>query len=406
MPKSSDNKVWSLPFVLISLASLAIFTGFQFLIPTLPLYITRQIGGQQSDIGLVMGAHAFASMFLCFILGPLMDRIGRKPVLLLGIGAFVLSYALLIFATILPAVVLLRLLTGVGLSATVAAMNTMIADIAPPSRRGEAFGYYGVIGTGALAFGPLAGIAVLNAYDFNTMFLVAAAVIAVALLFALPVRETMARQNRRVGHAAPARDMMQILRDVMQILRLVRLPALVMFSVTTVFGAMQAFLPVYALGEGVENPGIFFTAYAITLLLTRLFAGKLSDRFGRRVVLLPGVLLVIGAPAVLAIAGTLPAIMIAGAMMGLGFGGAQIGLMTLTVDSVDAESRGAALGYFQAAFEIGIGVGSIALGIVAQSVGFQGMFLVASLIPLAGFVAFIVGEKGHRRFVEAGLRAP
>jgi MFS family permease len=332
-----------------------------------------------------------------------MDRYGRRPVLLLGVATFAVSYGLIIFATSVPTIFALRLLTGAALAATVSSMFAMIADIAPPARRGEATGYYSVIGTGAMAIGPMAGTFILNAYGFTTMFLSAAAVLALALFIALPIPETLSqpavRQNSNNAKVQPTIG-------TKQLLRIVWLPSLVMFTVATVFFSMQAFVAVYGLDHGVENPSIFFTVCAILLMITRLFAGRLSDRFGRRAVLLPGVLLVVVAPAVLAIDGTLPAIVISAALMGVGFGSSQIGLMTLTVDSVSPANRGAAVGYFQSAFELGIGFGSIVLGIVAQALGFQGMFLVASLVPLTGFFTFIAMAKGHSRYVEAANAMP
>jgi MFS family permease len=112
----------------------------------------------------------------------------------------------------------------------------------------------------------------------------------------------------------------------------------------------------------VGNPSIFFTVCTILLMLTRLFAGRLSDRFGRRAVLLPGVLLVVVAPAVLTIDGSVPSIVRTAALMGVGFGSSQIGLMALTVDSVSPANRRAAVDYFQSAFKLDIGFGSNARG--------------------------------------------
>jgi predicted MFS family arabinose efflux permease len=237
----------------------------------------------------------------------------------------------------------------------------------------------------------------MNSFGFHTLFFSAAAVSLLSVLIGLGVPETLKKHEHHSAAAAPAAR-------TSDLLRVVRLPAMVMFTVTASYGAVQSFVPIYGPSEGVENPGIFFTVYAFGLMGTRLFAGKLSDKFGRRAVLLPGVALTAIAIGVLAISGTLPALIAAAVLLAVGLGSAQVGLMTLVVDSVSPQSRGAALGYFQACFEIGFGSGSVLGGVGAQSVGFHSMYLIGLFVPAAGFLAFILGERGHQRRVAAIFR--
>lgn len=391
MATDSEGRLFTADFVLICLVSVMVFTSFYLLLPTLPMYITQRIGGQESDVGLMMGSFSFSSVLLYPFVGRELDRRGRRTILVLGLLGFALSVLLYIAATILPSLLVLRLFHGAAWAAVVSTLSTLVSDIAPVQRRGEAIGYFGISTNLAMAIGPAIAIAVIQAHDFTILFSISAVLAVLALAAGLAIRETLARPAERPAGSIsrPGRSQVDIF------------PAAVMFSVTISYGAVMFFLPVYALNQGVENPGIFFTVFAITLIITRTFAGRLSDKLGRRAIVIPGIILVIGSAAVLGIAATLPAILIAAVLYGSGFGALHPALMALAVDRVDADNRGAAMGYFAAAFDLGIGVGGVTMGIVAQFAGLSNMYLTAGAIALIGLIAFVLADKVRKPVVDS-----
>jgi len=374
-----NEKLFTRNFVLTTLSTFTLFTSFYFLLVTLPLYILI-IGGTKSEIGLIIGVFTISAVLLRPHLGREVDRRGRKNVLIAGLLVFLLSMLLYDYARSVASLLLLRVLHGVGWGAATTAATTLIADIAPPRRRGEAMGFFGMAANVAMAIGPALSIMLLDATGFTMLFAISASIALVSLLLVLPVSETI------IAH--PETPLFS---------REAFFPSSIMFIVTLTYGAIVSFLPLFAREQGIENPGVFFTVFAVTLILVRVLAGKLSDIKGRRFVIVPGMVLITLGLWVLSNAGSLQYFLAAALLYGLGFGSVHPALIALLVDRVGEMGRGAAMGTFTAAFDLGIGAGSILLGIVLQFSGFKEMYLLSALIVLAGAVWLLVGnEKAGR----------
>ena len=216
----------------------------------------------------------------------------------------------------------------------------------------------------------------LGAYDFSILFMIGAGIALVSLLLALPISEKMAVHPKTPLFSREA-----------------LFPSTLMFTVSLTYGSIVSFLSLFAQKQGIANPGIFFTVFAVTLILVRAFAGKFSDKKGRKFVILPGMILIACGLWVLSIASSLSVFLIAALLYGLGFGSVHPSLMALLVDSVSEEGRGAAMGTFTASFDLGIGMGSILLGLVLQYFDFQVMYSVSALIVLAGAVLLIADNR-------------
>ena len=134
--------------------------------------------------------------------------------------------------------------------------------------------------------------------------------------------------------------------------------------------------------------------FAVTLILVRALAGKLSDIKGRKFVIIPGMVLISAGLWVLSTASILESFLAAALLYGLGFGLVHPSLMAFLVDRVSETGRGAAMGTFTASFDLGIGTGSILLGLVLQYYGFQVMYTLGGLIVLAGAV-FLITSNGR-----------
>ncbi|MCZ7400374.1 MAG: MFS transporter [Candidatus Methanoperedens sp.] len=338
--RPKNEKLFSRNFVLTSLSTITIFTSFYFLLVTLPIYILK-LGGSESEIGLIIGVFTISAVLLRPFIGRELDRRGRKKILLAGSLVFLLSTLLYNYTTSVTTLLLLRVLHGAGWGAATTAASTLIADIAPLSRRGEAMGIFGMASNVAMAFGPALSIMLLDFSNFPTLFAVSASIALVSLLLVLPISETI------VVHPKTSLFSKEAL-----------FPSAMMFTVSLTYGSIVSFLSLFAQKQGITNPGIFFTVFAITLIIVRALAGRLSDIKGRNYVIVPGLILITS-------------------------------LMALLVDRATERTLGAAMGTFTAAFDLGIGAGSIVLGIVLQFYGFSIMYLLSGLIVLSGAVLFL-----------------
>jgi MFS family permease len=161
------------------------------------------------------------------------------------------------------------------------------------------------------------------------------------------------------------------------------------------FGAIHAFISIFAQSRGVQNPGFYFMVQAIALLVSRAFTGRLADQYGRGIAIIPGVILMGAALALLPWAHGLSYFIASASLFGLGFGSAQPATMALLIDRVRPEQRGLATSTYFTGFDVGISIGSILLGVVSQYWGFGIMWLISAvctLLSLAGILA-----DRHRR---------
>jgi MFS family permease len=174
-------------------------------------------------------------------------------------------------------------------------------------------------------------------------------------------------------------------------IRVVWVAALGISGLAVAYGAILSFLPPFAGELGLTAAGAYFSAFAVAMMLAQASAGWLSDRVGRRAVAVPGLILAVVAMVLLAAARSNAALLAAGALFGLSWGLARVGIDTSVVDAVSAEARGTAVGFLYTVFDIGVGVGSFGLGVVAQAQGYAAAFIAAAAwaaVALAGYVGW------------------
>lgn len=242
-------------------------------------------------------------------------------------------------------------------------------------------GYFGLAPNIAIGIGPALGLYFLKSSGFNYPFLFMSAfcISIIALLLAITIKEPVIE-----GKSGEKTSMIS---------RKALFPSLIIFCATLSYGAIVSFLPLYAEKSGVANHALYFTAFALTLIITRPIAGRLADRIGISKVIIPGMIFIFVGVAFLSMEMSFSLLISAAILFGAGFAGVHPALMALAVSSVSPQRRGAAMASFSSAFEFGIALGSIVFGIVAQFTGYQTMFLISSASPIFGVVLFIIGNK-------------
>lgn len=371
--------------------------AFQILLPVIPLYLVDELGGAESQVGLIMGVAAISALVARPIVGYLADTVGRKPLLVAGPATYTLSAALYAVANAVPPLLAVRAIHGVGLSATTTGGSTYAADLAPASRRAEALGVYGASINVASAIGPFVGAAVAASIGFGTVFLISGIAATISLLLALRLPEVL----------APDRPPPPALLAVESLFsRSALYPSMLAIFVTASFGAIISYLPVLADREGIGNPGLFFLPYSLTIIGTRLIAGRAADRFGREVTLVPGMVALSVGMLVIASATHISLFILAAVVYGIGFGTVHPTLMAMVVDRVEPQRQGVGMSTFTGAFDLGIGGGSALWGGVVLLFGLRGVFLAAAAAPLVALLILTVRRApGQTRIVAADQEA-
>lgn len=375
--------LWTKNFILICAATFLIFCGFQILMPTLPKYAAT-LGADKKMIGLINGIFTIAAVSFRPFIGRELDLRGRKGIYLGGLAVFFLAVLGYIWVPTLLLLLAFRLVHGLGWAASSTAAGTIVADIIPPSRRGEGMGYYGLFSTLAMAIAPALGLTLITDYGFSFIATLSLILTAGAFLAGQAI-QLEPSQKQVPPHMASGKPPVFDRRA----LRV----SLVMLFMTLSYGGVVTFLPLYAEERGIVNIGPFFTIYALSLMATRPLAGKYYDRRGPNHVILFGLLSVFLSTVLLSQAKYLPLFLISGILYGLGFGSIQPTLMALAIQGIEPQRRGAVNGTVMSAFDLGIGVGSLSLGLIANALGYSYMYLISSVTALIGLAIFFFWPK-------------
>ncbi|GIP06515.1 MFS transporter [Paenibacillus lautus] len=368
------ERLWTKPFIQMTVGMLFLFTGFYLLLPTLPLYI-KHLGGSETQVGLAAGAFTLTAVVFRPMVGGLVDRYGRRAFYVWGLIFFVLSMYLYDWVGSILLLLALRILHGASWAFSTTSIGTVITDLIPISRRGEGMGWYGMAMTVAMAIGPMLGTYIVSGYSFRTLFLVATGLSLIAFI--------LAYMTRAPYQAKPSAGRIQLVeKSILPVTAAI-------FFLAVAYGGITTFLPLFA--ESIRvNPGTFFLVYAVALTLIRPFAGKLSDRFGEAAVIIPSLVITAGALIVLSQSSGLPGLIIAAILYGIGFGSAQPALQAATLRIAPENRRGAANASFMTAFDLGIGLGAILLGLVSERIGYAYLFTVTAVSVVVSLVIFAV----------------
>lgn len=387
------SRIWTRDFIIIVIANFFIFTSFQMTLPTLPLYV-QEIGSNETWVGIIVGIFTFSALLIRPFGGKLLDTTGRAPVFLVGLVILVLSlYSLAISTTILILVVV-RIVQGVGWGLSNTASGTIASDLVPKDRRGEGLGFFGLSGNLALAIGPALGLFLVNHIEFSTLFIICGSLTLIALVLAL---------NVRYVKPEPLTDVeMQEDADTASRFNFVEKRALpasaLLFFITFTFGGIATFLPAYTFSEGFQPHyiQIYFILYAFALVTTRFFAGRIYDRRGLAIVFIPGIILIVAGLTLLAILDS-PTYLFAGAILyGLGFGTVQPALQASAINTTPLRKRGMANATFFSAFDLGVGLGAITFGLVAQYADYSSIYWISASSGVLSLILFFILRSARK----------
>ena len=359
----------------------------------IPLLI-RALGGTELTIGLVLGVSTAASVATRPLVGMLLDRIGRRPVLLMAgavnacswlpfLGLRTAGAWLYVWAT----------LHAIVWGALFASYFTYAADLTPPGRRAEGIAVFGVFGMTANGLAPMLGERIIAGAGFPAYLLTAVcfALVSVALTTLVPARPPVLRAVDAVPHMG--------LRALMHAAANPGLP--LVLAVTVVLGiAINAaffFVAPYTRDVGLERSGSFFAAYSATSVVIRLFGRRALDALGPHLVSYPAFAVFGFGLAALALLPAPGVLVLSGIACGAGHGTLFPVLNALAISRAPARLQGTVVSLHTAALDFGAVVGTPLCGFLAEFAGWRPMFAFIGLACLSGVALMAVDPARRQR---------
>jgi len=376
-------------FLVVVASGLCYFLALGMLLPVVPLYVQRRLDANDAIVGVVVGALFVAAVLLRPYIGRIGDRHGRRLLIIGGACTVTVSIALYGLVESVPYLVAARMLTGVGEAAFFVGAATMITDLAPMSRRGEALSYWSVAIYGGLAFGPPLGELVLDHDRYTLTWLVAAGIGVLAVALAACTREV----ERPATPPAPGPI----------INRYAIRPGFVLFLGLIGLAGFSAFVRLYAEDLDLSGAGGIFLFYGVIVLLVRIFGARLPDTLGSR---RSGTVALIGGASgmvLMAAWSSIAGLFVSTAVFAFGMSLLYPAILLLALNRAPDTERGSVVGTVSSFFDLSQGLGALALGGVAELGGYRSAFAVAGVAAVIGLVVLWTIPEPDRH--EAALEA-
>lgn len=372
------EKIWTRDFILICLSNFFIFLGFQMTLPTIPLYV-EELGGNDQLIGVVVGIFTFSALLIRSYAGHALESKGRKFIYLTGLLIFVIAVGSYGFFPTIAFLFFMRFIQGIGWGFSTTASGTIASDIIPPKRRGEGMGYYGLSGNIALAFGPSLGLTLAGVLSYKQLFIICAILGLVAFLLSSKIRYKTIEKTQQVTKKEKW-DFYE--KSALK-------PALLLFFITVTFGGIASFLPLYTAQKGIAGIQLYFLVFALALMASRTFAGKLYDLKGHRAIFIPGTLLIVIAMILLAWLFNTTVLLVAAVLYGIGFGSVQPALQAWSIENAPKHRRGMANATFFSSFDLGVGIGALLFGQIGHLFGYHTIYLVSAFSVCISIILYV-----------------
>lgn len=384
----AKDKLVTPGYCFILAANFLLFFSFYLILPVLPFYLSEVFHAEHGAVGLILSSYTVAALCIRPFSGFLLDMLARKPLYLVAYFVFVTIFAGYTWAGLLTLFIMFRVVHGLAFGMVTVAGNTIVIDITPSSRRGEAIGYYGLMNNTAMSIGPMVGLFMHDYYSFQTIFLCSLISGGVGFVMACLVRTP---RKEPVVREPISLDRFILLKGI---------PAGVSLLLLSIpYGMTTTYVAMYAKQIGIQaSSGLFFTCMAVGMAISRLFSGRQVDkgkvvetiRLGMYMVL-PCYFLLAACYFLIGIhsgATTLLFFCIA-LMLGVGFGTMFPAFNTLFVNLAPNNKRGTATSTYLTSWDVGIGTGIIVGGYVAQFTSFNVIYLCGACLVVFSTIYFI-----------------
>lgn len=378
---SKPEKLWNPGYISFILLQTLNFSLLYFTFPVIPKYATS-LGYDLSQAGMLASGFAIASLLSRPITGFCIDNIDRKKVLILSLFACGLSTAALTVSDNIWIMLIFRLIYGSAFAFSSTTFLSCGIDCIPEKQTGEGVGYFGLGIALSAAIGPPIGLYLNDRVGAKALFLIMCAIsilVIVAVFFIpIPVREKVpVKQRKKIG-----------ISDFIDKKVIIFAVLVIPFSFSN--GFVNSFIAMTADERHVAGIGIFFTAYAVMMMVLKPLSGKVQDRFGLSAALIPAFICAGVGTGIIALAYSLFLFIVAAFLLAFGQGAGQPALQAATVSEVEETRRGVAIGTYYIGLDAGIGIGNLAGSSVAERFGYAGGYWLCASTLLSGLVIYLV----------------
>ncbi|KAF1305350.1 multidrug MFS transporter [Enterococcus sp. CU12B] len=386
-----QEKLFNKGFIGITLINFVVYLVYYLLMVIIAVIAQDELHATLGQAGLASGIYIIGTLFARLFMGKKLEAYGRKAVLRYGSLFYLLTTIAYLFIPSMGMLYLVRFLNGFGYGTVSTATNAIVTAFIPKSRNGEGINYYGLSTSLAAAVGPFLGMILLNTTNFYFIILFSIGLIVATTIasFMFPVKNIVVTEEHRKLLNSWSIDSF--------IEKRVLFISFIAFLMGLAYSSVLSFLSSYAqMIDLVEASSFFFVVYALVITATRPLSGRIFDAYGENAVMYPSYLFLTAGLGLLSVTQTSWMLLLAGAFIGLGYGTFMSNGQAICLKKVDGHHIGIALSTYFVGLDLGLGVGPYVLGELRSVLSFQGIYLVAGILPIVCLILYaLFYRKGN-----------
>lgn len=342
------------------------------------VYAIKQFEASESVAGLASSIFIIGALVSRALSGKLIDVIGRKKLLYIGLVLFFIGSVSYLFVHNISLLMIIRTIHGLGFGAATTVITTANMSALPKNKKGEGISYFSLSTAAATAIGPFLALFLTHHFTYNVLFMLCIAF----SLFAFT--SAIFRAVHDISLTPEQKDEMKKSFRLKDFYEKKALPiSVLMFICGIAYSGIVSFINSYAMEKHLTKAAsFFFVVYAIVLFLSRPIAGKIFDARGENVVVYPAFIFFAMSLFLVSIANHSIILLLAGIFLALGYGTIMSCMQSIVGIIAPPQKLGLAISTFFIFMDAGMGVGPYILGLIVEQFGFTKMYVVIAIAVL------------------------
>ena len=390
----SAERLWNRSFILCLFNNFFLFVYYFALLTILPIYIMKDLGGSVKEAGLALTLFLASSIAVRPFSGMIIEKLGKK-ISMRGAGVI---FALFSFSYLLVdsmwSLLLVRFLHGIWFSILTTVAVPVANEFIPEQRKGEGMGYFVMSTNLGVVFGPLLALTVIQFTSFKVLFGILAVIISLGLIFCWMLKITELPKPEAISTEKTSLSLQDILE--VKVLAVSFVALLTAFAYSGIMSFITAFSETKQL---LGYTSVFFIVFAASMLLVRPWVGKIYDRKGPSAVIYPSFIFFAIGLVIVSLISNQWILWLSAVFIGIGYGSLFPCLQTLAIQSVDKQRMGHAISTFFTLFDLGLAIGSVAMGVLIAYWGFETTYVLSAALVIVTILVYrqYVAKKQNNR---------
>ncbi|MEH7253780.1 MFS transporter [Neobacillus niacini] len=381
------GKLWTNQYVIIIILSLVMFASFYMITAGFPIFVST-ISKNPAIAGIMTTTLMSASLVTRFFASVIIQKVNMKLLLIISLLYFLGTIALTFVNDSIGFLIFIRALQGIGFSMLTILVFTISSNIVPKSRLGEGIVFFAMSTSVGTTMGPLIAISYLAHYSFRSMMMLTLGLMTFSLVCSFFTKNTVKREKES-PQATKKEPFYKYMFDKRVLLPCI-LVAFNYMAIAATVNFMGAFGKEINVGGRISQ---FFIAQGIAMVIIRVFSGKIFDRFGHRILIIPAAISGAVGLILLGFSTTMVMVLVSGVLFGIAFAIIHPIIQAWALTLVPPEKKATANSMLLIFIDFGLAIGSVGLGFLAKSVGYGLTFSYSAAFMIVILLLYLIGSK-------------